>query len=116
MKVLLVDDEPSLVQLLGQNLARQGHTVESAGTVQDARLRFGQSFDFALIDWTLPDGSGLDVARELLELDPKVRVVFASGYPLEATLMPVHLRDRVRVLQKPFLPRALAEIMNNWPL
>jgi DNA-binding response OmpR family regulator len=117
MRVLLVDDEPSLLQLLGKNLARQGHSVESAPNAAHARAIITSRipFDFALIDWTLPDGSGLDVARQLLERDSRVRVVFTSGYPLDMSLIPAKLRDRMRVLQKPFLPRALGEMMTNWP-
>ena len=113
MNLLVVDDEASLLQLLGQYLTRQGHTVEPSATVAGVRALMAHSFDVAVIDWILPDGSGLDLGRELLDHDPTIRVVFTSGYPLDASDVPEGLRDRVRVLQKPFLPRALAEILNN---
>jgi DNA-binding response OmpR family regulator len=118
MNLLLVDDEDSLRHLLAQYLTSQGYAVEEAAGAAQARASISKSeiFEFALIDWSLPDGSGLDVARELLEKDLKLRVIFTSGYPLDARLIPVNLRDRVRMLQKPYLPRALVEILNNWPL
>jgi DNA-binding response OmpR family regulator len=119
MNILVVDDEVSLLHLLGQHLRRQGHTVETAASIADARSLIAAlpapSYDFALIDWTLPDGTGLDVARDLLERDSQVRVLFTSGYPLDTLAVPAAFRNRVRVLQKPFLPRALVEILDNWP-
>jgi two-component system OmpR family response regulator len=118
MKILVVDDEVSLLHLLGQHLVRQGHTVETAASVTEAGKLIGRTpapaYDFALVDWTLPDGTGLDVARDLMERDPRVRVLFTSGYPLDALAVPAQFRNRVRVLQKPFLPRMLGEILNNW--
>ena len=115
MDLLLVDDEPSLLQLLGQHLVRQGHTVQSAANVAEAKaIAAASSFDLALIDWSLPDGTGLDIGVDLLEKDKDVRVVFASGYPLDPAVVPLDLRQRVRVLQKPFLPRALAELLKSW--
>ena len=117
MNVLVVDDETSLLQLLSQHLVRQGHTVDTAVSVATALeliARLGAAaYDFALIDWTLPDGNGLDVAREILTTGAKVRVVFTSGYPIDSTILPVEMRGRVQILQKPFLPRALGELLNS---
>lgn len=115
MHLLLVDDEASLLQLLGQHLTRQGHSVESASSVAEARPLLDRSFDAAIIDWSLPDGNGLDIGRALLEPNRpnKPNVIFTSGYPLDDDLVPAHFRSRVRFLQKPFLPRALAEILNS---
>ena len=124
MHLLLVDDEPSLLHLLGQHLVRQGHTVESAASVAGARVLIPASslnaavfdaavFDAAVIDWTLPDGTGLDIGCALLEGHPNIHVVFTSGYPLDIAVVPADLRARVHVLQKPFLPRALAEILKS---
>ena len=118
MNVLLVEDEHSLLQLLGQHLVRRGFVVHPAANASEARSLLKQQprplFDFALIDWTLPDGNGLDLGIELLRLVPGVRVIFTSGYPLDTGLLPDELRARVRFLQKPFLPRALGEILNDW--
>lgn len=113
MTLLLVDDEASLLQLLGQHLTRRGHTVESAATVAAAKALMTASFDAAIVDWTLPDGSGLDLGRTLLNHDSRIRVIFTSGYPLDIDLVPSELRPRVRVLQKPFLPRELADILSS---
>ena len=111
MHLLLVEDEPSLLHLLGQNLIRSGHTVESVSSAGAAKAMIASPFDAAIIDWTLPDGSGLEIGLALLERHLKIYVVFISGYPLGPGVVPASLSARVRILQKPFLPRALAEIL-----
>ncbi len=113
MHLLLVDDETSLLALLGQHLIRKGHTVESAASVGEAQPLFAHSFDAAILDWTLPDGSGLDIGLRLLKEDDEIQVVFTSGYPLDPAHVPEDFRSRVRMIQKPFLPRALAEILES---
>ena len=113
MRLLLVDDEDSLLQLLGQHLVRNGHTVESAASFADGANLSGGGFDAAILDWTLPDGNGLDLGMAIMRQHPQIKVVFTSGYPLDFTLVPLELRPRVRLLQKPFLPRALGEILNS---
>jgi len=64
--------------------------------------------DAAVIDLSLPDGSGEDVARALLAFDPAIRIIMATGYAYEP---PTALRGRVAILQKPFLPRALLNVL-----
>lgn len=115
MNVLVVDDETSLLQLLGQHLERQGHTVEAAASVGIALAAIAKpvAYDVALVDWKLPDGIGLDVARAFLTRDAKAQVIFTSGYPIDSGDIPVEFRSRVRMLQKPFLPRALAEMLKT---
>jgi two-component system, NtrC family, response regulator PilR len=61
-RVLIVDDEPDLVELVALTLNRMGLTSASAGTLRDAqRLLLTESFDLALCDMRLPDGNGLDL-------------------------------------------------------
>jgi DNA-binding NtrC family response regulator len=113
MNLLLVDDEASLLQMLAQQLARHGHIVTPAASVGAARAALTTPFEAAVIDWTLPDGNGLDVARDFLAAYPSARVVFTSGYPLDHSVIPESFHDRVRFLQKPFLARALAAVLSE---
>jgi two-component system response regulator PilR (NtrC family) len=60
-RVLIVDDEPDLVELVALTLQRMGLTSQSAGSLRDAqRLALTESFDLVLCDMRLPDGDGLD--------------------------------------------------------
>ena len=65
-RVLIVDDEPDLVELVALTLGRMGLASSSAGTLRDAqRLALGESFDLVLCDMRLPDGDGLQLLEWL---------------------------------------------------
>jgi CheY-like chemotaxis protein len=108
MQILLVDDEPSIVQLLTSYLTRHGHSVRSAATGQGALDLLDDMFELAVVDFTLPDISGLEVAIEILKRSP-AKVVIASGYEVDQTLVPAEYRPRVRALRKPFMPKAILD-------
>ena len=81
-KVLLVDDEPDLLELLELTLSRMGLDTTSAETVGDAiRLLDSESFDLCLTDMRLPDGAGLRVVEHINQkgLDLPVAVITAYG-------------------------------------
>ena len=58
--VLIVDDEPDIVELLELTLARMGMNVESATCIDDAKAKLeSHNFQVCLTDMRLPDGDGL---------------------------------------------------------
>jgi DNA-binding NtrC family response regulator len=79
--VLVVEDDPAFGGLLKEELEARGHLVDHTDSVRDAgeRLRDG-GFDVALLDLQLPDGSGLDVLREIA----------AESLPVEALVLTGH--------------------------
>lgn len=82
VKVLVVDDEADLRELLDMTLARMGLTAALAGTVQEAKRLLGeQSFQLCLTDMKLPDGDGLQLVRHIGEhcRDLPVAVITAYG-------------------------------------
>ncbi|MCP9885125.1 response regulator transcription factor [Synechococcus sp. ATX 2A4] len=65
-RVLIVDDDPELRRFLGQELKVEGYAVELADNGQNAlSLIREQAFDLVLLDWTLPDFSGVEVCRRI---------------------------------------------------
>lgn len=67
MRLLVVEDEPDLADAVARGLRRDGHAVDIAGTagVADLKLR-SAGYDLVILDWNLPDGSGLEICRHLV--------------------------------------------------
>src|SRR5512143_1566495 len=81
-RVLLIDDEPDLLELLELTLSRMGLDTERASTVAEAiALLDRDSFDLCLTDMRLPDGEGLRVVEHINQhgLDVPVAVITAFG-------------------------------------
>ena len=67
--VLVLDDEPDLLTLYELTLLREGHEVETAASLTEAWALLQQrSFGLIISDMRLPDGSGLDLLRRLIQL------------------------------------------------
>ncbi len=65
-RVLVVEDEPDVALLIAYNLEAEGYVVECVERGDEAELRLAESPpDLALIDWTLPGLSGLEICRRL---------------------------------------------------
>ncbi len=65
-KILVVEDDPEVGRSIQDGLSARGHTVVRAATLAAAReLLDVYTFDLAVLDWTLPDGSGLDLTLPL---------------------------------------------------
>ena len=64
--VLVVEDEPAILELLRVNLAADGYEVVAAEDAESARRRIDEALpDLLLLDWMLPGQSGLAFAKEL---------------------------------------------------
>jgi DNA-binding NtrC family response regulator len=110
--LLLVDDEESLLRLMQTYLKRFGYSVESAANTSRALTLFDEApdrFQLVVADITLPDGSGEDMAIQMAQRNPNLRVLICSGYPHSLEAIPADLHSRFDVLQKPFLPAVLAQ-------
>ena len=65
-KILIIEDEPDIRKTLEYNISREGYKVISASSLSEARQNLeSSSFSLLLLDLMLPDGSGLDLFREL---------------------------------------------------
>jgi len=80
--VLLVDDEPDILELLELALLKMGLKVDKAGNVQEALAKLGvHRYDLCLTDMRMHDGDGLQVVRHIAQhnLDVPVAVITAHG-------------------------------------
>ena len=80
-RILVVDDEPDLCTLYELTLLREGHQVQTAGTLALARQRLGeQAFDLVITDMRLPDGDGLGLLRYLAAGQRRERCIMITAY------------------------------------
>ncbi len=70
MRLLVVEDEPDLADVIARGLRRDGHAVDVALRSDDADLKLRSAgYDLVVLDWNLPDGSGLQLCRRLVSGD-----------------------------------------------
>ncbi len=68
MRILVVEDEPDLADALARGLRRQRFAVDVAYTLAEAETKLmSAGYDVVCLDWNLPDGPGVNVARELAD-------------------------------------------------
>lgn len=79
-RILVVDDEPSILQGLTLGLASQENVVDLANTGNAAIQKGSQEkYDVLIVDLCLPDMHGFDVLRRLKEQDPKIIVIVITA-------------------------------------
>lgn len=115
-RILIVDDEPSLLYLMEQFLSRLGYSVEAFSAAAPALERFESdpgAYALVIADISLPEISGAEMIARLLERNPQLCVLVCTGLPFTLTAVPEQLRPRVEYLQKPFAPQMLASAVQR---
>ncbi len=109
--ILIVDDEPHLLELLATFLRRLGYEVTACDDSKSALGLFQQSpetYALVVLDMRMPGISGQELASQLLEINPSVHLILSSGYPFDAMSVQAPDADRVTFLQKPYTAKDLA--------
>jgi CheY-like chemotaxis protein len=107
--VLVVDDAEGLRELAKRLLQRQGYTVLVAANAIEALALFERngSIDLLLTDVVMPGVSGPELANQLVDRRPTLRVVYMSGYTDEAIVHHGILEPGVILLNKPLTSETL---------
>ena len=80
MKLLIIEDEASLQELMTSALKKEGHVVENAMDYNEALDKLGAySYDCALLDLNLPGGNGLDILKHIKKYCNKLNVIIISA-------------------------------------
>jgi DNA-binding NtrC family response regulator len=105
-RVLLVDDEEKILKTLGRALRDEGHLVTTASRALDGqRLLVEQSFDLLIIDYRMPDRSGMDVVKELVAATPdgeRPAIVMMTAHGSVESAVEAMKLGAHDYLQKPF--------------
>ena len=115
--ILLLEDEPAVLDLMGQLLTDQGFRVLRASSGLEAMQIWSEhttDIKLLLTDIRMPHGmSGYDVAENLLALNPDLKIIFTSGYACESPRHDQILRQGALFLAKPCLPSTLNEAVEK---
>jgi CheY-like chemotaxis protein len=109
--VLLVEDEPAILNMITRMLETRGYTVLAAGTpgeaIRLAREHAGE-IHLLLTDVVMPEMNGRALAKNLLSLYPHLKRLFMSGYTADVIARQGVLDDGVHFIQKPFSTKNLS--------
>ena len=106
--VLIVEDEAIMRESLSDWLKDEGYEVETAEEGEEALQRIGnKEFGVAVLDLRLPGKDGLEVLREAVKQNPKLKGIIMTAYPSVETAVEAMKIGAVDYIVKPFTPDAL---------
>lgn len=108
--LLIVDDEPNLLDLLRRYLGRVGYQVETCGDPLEALalLQAGPDrFSMVITDLSLSALNGEELIERMRQIRPGIPAIITSGYPYQPR------GAGIGFLQKPFLPQMLLEAVEK---
>jgi DNA-binding NtrC family response regulator len=118
VRVLIVDDERLIRWSLSQTLAAAGATVVEAAdarSAMEALVAAAPAFDVAVLDVSLPDGSGLGLLAAIRRLRPAMRVLLMTAYGTPALLHEARALGALGVVEKPFELDAMTALILGAP-
>jgi two-component system, OmpR family, response regulator len=108
-RILLVEDEPDIRQLLSHTLRSAGYVVDVAATAAEAWAHLNaQAYASVIADWRLPDGDGVAIADWAAEQGSRTFVM--SGYLFQ---MPGGRAERHQTLMKPLRPSEIVAAVEH---
>lgn len=118
LRVLIVDDEESILWSLSQNLsfAQEGYTVGTAGTAEDAlEMLKTTKVDVIISDLKLPGMNGLELMKAVRRISPSTRAILMTAYGNNAVLEKACDEGFIAYLEKPFSIDLLLNYINGSP-
>jgi PAS domain S-box-containing protein len=118
--LLLVDDEPLVIQATEGMLGRLGYTLLTAGSGQEALTLFEREharIDLVILDMIMPGMSGSETFDQLQSIDPNVKVLLSSGFSRSGQAEAILSRGGRGFVPKPFdmtaISRKIREILDE---
>ena len=107
-KLLIVDDDLSILRVLKMRLEYEGYQVEAASEIEAARdLAVRNEYELAILDLKLPDGNGIDLMKSIHETDPGLPVIILTAYGTIESAVEAIKAGAYKYLKKPFDYREL---------
>jgi PAS domain S-box-containing protein len=104
-RILLIDDNPAIVQVIKSLLERSGYEVFSTTTPNEA-IRFAvesvERINLLLTDVVMPEINGKELSEKLLAFCPNLKTLFMSGYTIDMTTLDGAADHEIHFIRKPF--------------
>ncbi|MEM0448899.1 MAG: CHASE4 domain-containing protein [Methanomassiliicoccales archaeon] len=120
VRILLMDDEISILEIVSELLTALGYEVDCARNGEEALEAYqraqksGKGFDLILMDLTIRGGmGGREAIRKLRELHPEVRAIVSSGYSNDPIMSDFRSHGFVGVLRKPYTFEELKDAISS---
>ena len=114
MKILVVDDEEYICEILHEFLSLQGYQVDTAANGEDAVEKYEANRpDVVLLDIRMPGMGGVDILRRIKEIDSRPGIVMLSAFGDEETVNEVLQMGADYYLQKPVEFEHLMETLTS---
>jgi CheY-like chemotaxis protein len=112
-RVLVVDDDPGIGQMLSRALSRHGFAVDAVTSAEEALTRIEEAaYDAAFVDLVMPGRDGADLAESLRRRFPGLPVGLLTGYT-HSPLIPPVAKSGMAVFKKPVLIQDLVEFLQR---
>jgi DNA-binding response OmpR family regulator len=113
-KVLIIDDDKSILNILSKILEKKGFKVDTAQSGQEAMRKLAaKTYSVALLDVRLQDTNGLDLLIKIQKIAPKMRKILLTGYPSDEDRIKALERGADYYLAKPVDSEKLIEIIRD---
>jgi DNA-binding NtrC family response regulator len=114
MKILIVDDEPIVLDSCKRILEADGYAVVLAASADKALEAMStEAVSLILMDIKMPGRDGMSLMREVKENWPDIPVIVMSGYATKETVAEVSKTDAATFIAKPFTPDELQEAVRR---
>jgi two-component system OmpR family response regulator len=103
MRILIIEDEPTLKKTLLEGLKEYGYQSDEVDTLKDAEYYLDiRNYDLILMDWMLPDGNGIDLIAQIKHKSSKTIVVVLSARDDNSSEVEAFKRGADDYIRKPF--------------
>jgi DNA-binding response OmpR family regulator len=103
LKILLVDDEPDIIEVIQDRLEAYGFTVITAGTGLEALRKLSvEKFDGVFLDVKMPEMGGIEALEEIRKRDTKIPVIIITSSSSREAAIEALAKGASEYLLKPF--------------
>jgi two-component system response regulator GlrR len=113
-KLLIVDDDLSILRVLKMRLEFEGYQVEAASNIEGAKdLAARNEYELAIFDMKFPDGNGIELMKSIHQRDPDLPIIILTAYGTIESALKAMKQGAYIYLNKPFNYRELLFQIRN---